>query len=151
MNTVASPNAACGLGARPFVGVDNVAEPLHPAYPSAPPARGGLDHAAGSRVARLARGHRRPPSTGPPLQGDHGNAGFLGQPLRADLVAETAHDVCRRTDEDDAQPVAQLGELGVLGDEAPTDPRRVGPAATRACFKRAVVQVAALSPTVAGR
>ena len=31
-----------------------------------------------------------------------------------------------RTDEHDAEPLAQLGELGPLGDEPPSDPRRVG-------------------------
>ena len=31
-----------------------------------------------------------------------------------------------RADEDDAEPVAQLGELGALGHEPPPDPRRVG-------------------------
>ena len=55
-----------------------------------------------------------------------GHAGLLGQQLGADLVAEPAHHIGARTDEDDAEVDAELGELGPFGDEPPTHPRRIG-------------------------
>ena len=61
-------------------------------------------------------------STAPAAPRGDGHAGLLGQLLGLDLVAQRAHVVGLGADEDDPQPVAQLGERGVLGDEAPADP-----------------------------
>ncbi len=47
------------------------------------------------------------------------------------------------TDEHDVQPLAQLRELGILGDEAPSDPGRVGPRDHERALERVVIQVAA--------
>ena len=100
-----------------------------PDQPDAAPAaaRGGLDH---QRIADRLRGgpcflqvgHR----AAAPRRERH--ASLLGQPLGLDLVAEPAHDVGRRADEGDPQPLAQLGELGLLRDEPPARPHRIGPA-----------------------
>lgn len=54
------------------------------------------------------------------------HADLLGEELGLDLVAEQTHRVGGRADEGDVQPGAHVGESGVLGDEAPTDPHRVG-------------------------
>ena len=54
------------------------------------------------------------------------HAGCFGEPLGRDLVAKQAHDRRVGPDEDDAEPLAQFGELGLLGDEAPPDPDRIG-------------------------
>ncbi len=55
-----------------------------------------------------------------------GYAGPLGEQLGTDLVAEAAHHIGIRTDEDDAEVDAELGELGPFGNEPPTHPCRIG-------------------------
>ena len=65
-----------------------------------------------------APGRRRPGR-----RGSDRHAHLLGEPLDADLVAQAPNDVGRRTDEDDADASAHLGEGGILGDEAPSRPR----------------------------
>ncbi len=79
------------------------------------------------------------------------HVGLLGEPLGGDLVADEAHHRRIGADEDDAEPLAQLRELGVLGDEAPPDPRRVGAGLLERALQRAVVQVGAASRAVASR
>jgi hypothetical protein len=71
------------------------------------------------------------------------DAGLLGQALALDLVAERAHDAGVGSREDDPQPVAQLGEGRVLGDEAPADPRRVGTGLDKGALEALVVEVGA--------
>ena len=68
----------------------------------------------------------------PAAPGRDRHAGLLGEPLGRDLVAEAAHASALGPDEDDAEPLAQLGERRVLGHEAPADPGGVGAASRRA-------------------
>ena len=62
----------------------------------------------------------------------HRQARLLGQALGRDLVAEQPHGARVGADEDDAQALAELREVRMLGDEAPADPRGVGPVAMSA-------------------
>jgi hypothetical protein len=102
---------------------------------------GGLDH---ERVAdrlgldRRVLGVRDRPAA--PRRDRH--AAGLGELLGGDLVAERAHDLRARPHEHDVQPLAQLDEPGVLGDEAPADPDRVGARCRQRARERVVVQVA---------
>ena len=76
------------------------------------------------------------------------DAGRLGQPLGLDLVADAAHHRRVRADEHDAQPVAELDKLRVLGHEAPADPRRVGAGGPQRTLERRVIQVRAAAGAV---
>ncbi len=109
-------------------------------HAAAAAARRGLDHqrvpdllAVGERV--LDALHR--PAA--PRRDRH--AGLLGQPLGLDLVAERAHDVRIGADEDDAEPLAQLRERGMLGDEPPAHPGRVGLRGDERTLELLVVQI----------
>ena len=55
----------------------------------------------------------------------HAQAGLLGQPLRRDLVAHAPQRAAVGADEEDAEPLAQLHEVGPLGHEPPSGPDRV--------------------------
>jgi hypothetical protein len=107
-----------------------------------PPAAagGGLEH---ERVADALRRRERviEGRDGAPAPRRDGDADLLGDQLRADLVAQLAHRVRVRPDEGDADLLAQLGEHGVLGDEAPADPRGVGPGLEQGPFEHRVVEV----------
>ena len=98
--------------------------------------RVGEDLHADAMRARNAGVLRRRPGVDP-------QARLLGEPLHAGLVAEAPDDVGRRTDEDDADASAQLGEGGILGDEAPSHPGRVGAARPERPLELAVVEVGA--------
>ena len=74
----------------------------------------------------------------------HRHAGFFGEPLGGDPVANQTHDRRVGPDEDDAEPLAQLGELGLLRDEAPPDPDRIGARLAQGALQRLVVEVAAV-------
>ena len=128
------PGALEGL-VEPMVVVD-------PPDAAASAARGRLDH---QRVAdgggvRACFVERLDGSTAP--RRDR-HVGALGQQLGFDLVAEPAHDVRAGTDEGDAQPLAQLGELRPLRDEPPAHPRRVGPGCDEGPLQRVEVEVGA--------
>ena len=69
------------------------------------------------------------------------DAGLLGEHLRLDLGAEQPHGLGRRADERHAERGAQLGEGGVLGDEAPADPGGVGAALPQRPAELGVVEV----------
>ena len=71
------------------------------------------------------------------------HADLLGQPLGFDLVAEPAHDLGGRADKGDPQPVTQLGELGLLRDEPPARPHRVGPALPQRALQLGIVEIGA--------
>ncbi len=95
------------------------------AHAAAAGARGGLDHqreadALGVRGRLLGRCDR------PAAPRRDRDAGLLGDALGGDLVTQRAHDPGVRADEDDAETLAELGELRALGDEAPADPDRLG-------------------------
>jgi len=72
------------------------------------------------------------------------HADLLGQQLRADLVAQTSHGDRARTDERDADPVAQVGKVRVLGDEAPADPCGVRAGLCQRAFEDGEVEVGAV-------
>ena len=61
------------------------------------------------------------------------------------LVDQAAHDLGGRADEDDADTRAHLDEGGILGDEPPSDPGRVGTALAQRPLELPVVEVGALS------
>ena len=74
----------------------------------------------------------------------HRHAGCFGEPLGRDPVASQTHDRCVGPDEDDAEPLAQFGELGLRCDEAPPDPDRIGARLAQGALQRLVVEVAAV-------
>jgi hypothetical protein len=110
--------------------------------PAAPAAAAGLDD------QRVADGVGVPPAVVgtldravAPRRDRH--PGLLGEHLRLDLGAEQPHGLRGRPDEGHAEVGAQLGEGGVLGDEAPADPGRVGAAGAQGPGQLGVVEVRA--------
>ena len=106
-------------------------------------ARGGLEHqrvadAAPPRASAVVEGGDR--AAAPRRDRD---ADLLGDQLGADLVAELAHRLGVGPDEGDADPLAQLGERRVLGDEAPADPGGVGAGLDQGALKHGEVEVGA--------
>ena len=81
------------------------------------------------------------------------HAGLLGHQLGLDLVAQRAHDVAGRADEDEAHLLDHVRERGVLGDEAPAGPDGVGLGRDQGLLEALVVQVraGALAVGVDGR
>jgi hypothetical protein len=71
----------------------------------------------------------------------HRHAGFLGEPLGGDLVTNQPDDRRVRPDEDDAESLAPFGKLGLLRDEAPPDPDRIGARRAQGARQRVVVEV----------
>ena len=131
MNTVASPNAL-SPSERALSNASARPSSASTRRMPAPAAAGGrLDH---QRVADLGGVDpcllQRVDRPAAPWR--HWHVGLLGEALGADLVAEPAHHIGAGSDERDAQPLAQLGELRSLGDEAPAHPRRVRHAPRRA-------------------
>jgi hypothetical protein len=129
-----------GFVTRALVGIAQLGLALdHPNSP-ATAARGCLEHQRvpddGRLLHRGVEGIDRPPAP----RGDR-NAHLLGEELRTDLVPEFAHRLGRRADEGDAQPMTQLGEVRVLGDEPPPDPHRVGLRRQERDLEQVVVQV----------
>ncbi len=113
-----------GLLAGALVGVGEVFGDVHPADAASATAGGGLEH---ERVADPFGGGQRlvqavDRATAPRRDRD---PDLLGDQLGADLVAQLAHRVPGRADEGDAEGFHQVGEAGVLGDEAPAHPDRV--------------------------
>ena len=115
-----------GLLAGALVGVGEVFGNVHPADAASATAGGGLEH---ERVADPAGGGQRlvqaVDRAAAPRRDRH--ADLLGDQLGADLVAQLAHGVPGWADEGDAEGFHQVGETGVLGDEAPAHPDRVRP------------------------
>ena len=116
---------ALGLAAGRGDGVEQGLLALDRAHAAAAAAPRGLQHhrvadLAGEaldllRVVRQRRGGRH-----------HRRAAGDGQVARRDLVAQGAHGVGARADEDDAGGGAGLGELGALGEQAVARVDRVG-------------------------
>ena len=98
---------------------------LNPAHPATAAARGGLDHHREPELLAVADGvlDGLDRLAAP---GRHRHIGLLGQALALDLVAERPHHVGVGSNEHDPESLAQLRELGVLGDEPPADPCSVG-------------------------
>ncbi len=128
------------LGAGSLERVGDLAGLLDASHAAAAAARRRLDHQREAELVADPLGVLdavdRPAA---PRRDRH--AGLLGQLLGLDLVAERAHDVGVRPGEDDAEPLAQLGEGGVLGHEAPADPGGVGPGLGQGPLERLVVEV----------
>jgi hypothetical protein len=126
---------------RALEGRGHLAGARHDADPASSPARGRLDD---DRVAEsLGRGRRLARAGhGPAAPRDHRDAGVFRELLGADLVAQAPHGVGRRADEDDAEPVAELGEAGVLGDEPPAGPDGVRARGREGGLEPRVVEVA---------
>ena len=82
-------------------------------------------------------------STGPLRPRRDRHAGLLGHQLGLDLVAQRAHDVAGRADEDEAHLLDHVHERGMLGDEAPAGPDRVGLGLDQGLLEALVVQVRA--------
>ncbi|CAA9215716.1 MAG: hypothetical protein AVDCRST_MAG76-392 [uncultured Acidimicrobiales bacterium] len=75
--------------------------------------------------------------------GRHRHIGLLGQALGGDLVPKAAHHGRGGAQERDPQPLAALGEVGVLGHEAPARPDGVGPPPQQGTLQELVVEVGA--------
>ena len=85
--------------------------------------------------------------------GRDGHAGLLGHQLGLDLVAQRAHHVAGRADEDEAHLLDHVRERGVLGHEAPAGPDGVRLGRDQGLLEALVVQVRAgpLAVVVDGR
>ena len=130
------------LGAGALEGLRDLVLAVDAAH-AAPAAAGrGLDHQREAELAGLADGVLGALDR-PAAPRRDGDAGPLGEPLALDLVAERAHDVGVGPREDDPEPVAELREGGVLGDEAPADPRRVRARLDERALEALVVEVGA--------
>ena len=134
------------LCARRLEGGRQVLGPLDHADAAPAAAGAGLDH---DRVADLlrcaARGLQIGQRRAAPRQ--HGHAGALGHQLRADLVAERAHHRAGRAEEAQSARDHGVGELGILGDEAPARPDGVGAAGDDRRQQRLAVEVGAHGAT----
>ena len=129
-----------GLGACTLERGGELVRTIDAAHPAPAAARGGLDH---QRVTDLLPLRERVLDAldGPAAPRCDRDAGLLGQPLCLDLVSERAHDVGIGADEHDPEPFAQLREAGMLGDEPPAHPGRVGLRCDERALELGVVQV----------
>ncbi len=136
----AAAEGALGLVAGALVGVLELGRGLDLADAAPAAAGGGLEHEG---VADALRGLERlleglDPAAGP---GRNRYADLLGDQLGADLVAELAHGLAAGPDEGDAEPLAEVREVRVLGDEAPADPDGVGLGGDQGALEGGVVEV----------
>ena len=129
-----------GLVARPLEGRQQLGLGLHDPDPAPAAAAGRLDHEREADRGRVAERVRVGLHRAPAPLGDR-YPDLLGEQLGGDLVAEAPHRVGGRADERDADPLAQLGERGVLGDEPPPDPGRVRAALAQRPLELGVVDV----------
>ena len=118
------------------------------AHPAAAAAGCGLDHQRVADRVGVTLGVLDALDRASAPRGD-GHVGLLGQPLALDLVAERAHHVGVGADEHDPEALAELRELGVLGDEAPANPRRVRARLGQRPLELVVVEVAAFAQAMA--
>ena len=120
-----------------------VLEPVHvvdAADAATAAAGGGLDHQReADALGVLARFLDRLDRPVAPRRDRH--AGLLGHQLGLDLVAQRAHHVARRADEDQAHLLDHVRERGVLGHEAPAGPDRVGAGRDQGLLEALVVEV----------
>ena len=136
----AVPGGALALGGGTREGVLEVLGTGHVPDAPAPAAGGGLDH---EREADLLGGLRGGLGVGdgPAAPGRHRDAHALGDPLGLDLVPEPLHGLRARAHERDPEALAEGGELGALGDEAPAGPDGVGPAGDQHALELGEVEV----------
>ena len=143
ISTVGSPKLCAASSRARSNAAAQVLGALDAAHAAAAAAGRGLDH---QRVAdRLAVTRDRVVGVldRPAAPRRHGHASLLGELLGRDLVAERAHDARVGPGEDDVEPLAQLGEARVLGDEAPADPGGVRAGRRQRALERLVVEVGA--------
>ena len=123
---------------------------LHAANPTASAARGRLDHQGVAEARRVpARVFECRHFAATPW-GDR-NLRLLGELLGGDLVAQLAHHIAGRPDEDDPESFAEVSKPGVLGDEAPSRPNRLRARFDQRAFEAIVVEVARLAMAFAGQ
>ncbi|MPM26853.1 hypothetical protein SDC9_73358 [bioreactor metagenome] len=131
---------ALGLVAGALVGVGQVTGRPDLADAAAATTGGRLEHQRVADPVRRSQGLLEGVHTAPGPRRDR-DADLLGEELAADLVAELAHRVTARADEGDAEALDEIGEGGVLGDEAPADPDRVGAGRGQRPGQQLVVEV----------
>ena len=129
-----------GLVAGALEGVLQVVGRGHHPDAAAATSRGRLEH---QRVPDLGRAGQRVLERvdGAPAPGRHRDTDLLGKQLRADLVAQPAHRLRTRADEHDAQAFAEGHERGVLGQEAPARPHRIGAGLGQGPFQHRQVDI----------
>ena len=112
-------------------------------------AGGGLDQEGKAQTlgmrAGIGDGLDRP--TAP---GSDGNLGLLRETFRSDLVAQAAHHIAARPDENDSHLAAKIGECRMFRHKAPAHPNRICTRGRERLFQPAVVEVAALGPMSIG-
>ena len=128
--TSSLPKAACASrrATRQHLGELRVALDHAHAAPAPAPARLEHHRVADALRQRAAAARSRGSGAG---RGHHGHARRDRKVARRDLVAEHAHGVRARADEDDAGRGTRLGELGVLGEETVARVHRVHPGLAR--------------------
>jgi hypothetical protein len=112
----------------------------HPADAATPATGGRLEHEgvadSGRGRAGLLQGLDAASAPGRDRDPD-----LLGDEFAADLVAELAHGRGAGPHEGDPDPRTHLGELGMLGDEAPAHPGGVGARLHEGAFEDGVVEI----------
>ena len=110
--------------------------------PAAAASRGGLDHDGKADACRVTKrildGIHRAPA--PRRDGDLTR---LCEPFRGDPVADEPHHRRVGAHEYDPEPLAQVRKVGILGHEAPSDPRGVRAGGDQRLLERAVIEVIA--------
>jgi hypothetical protein len=135
---VAERPARLGPGALEGAGQLGVAR--HQPDAPAPAAGGRLHHERVADDVGVAAGllHRRHRPAAPR---GHRHPRLLGQELGGDLVAQLAHHARAGAEEGNAQVLAPLDEVGVLGDEPPARPHGVGTGVAERPLEQVVVEV----------
>src|SRR6202158_5704942 len=131
------------FGAGTFEGVRQLVCRVHEANPVTAPACCRLDEQRKTDTVGLGSGicqgfHR------PTAPGSDCDLGVLRKTFGSDLVAELAHHVAGRSDENDSHLTAEIGERGVFCHEAPANPDSIGTRRRKRLFESPVVEVAAL-------
>jgi len=134
------PERALGLVAGALVGVGEFVGGGDLADAAAAAAGRRLEHQRVADALGRGEGILEAVDPAPAPRGD-GHPDLLGDELAADLVAQPSHRLAGRPDERDAQRGHEVGERGVLGDEAPADPHGVRARLGQHAGQQVVVQV----------
>jgi hypothetical protein len=137
------PEGLKRLGASVLKGFRQLMGGTHAANSVTAASRRGLDHEGIAQAFTLEQGllqgvHR---SVAP---GCYCDVRLLGQTLGGNLVTQPAHHISIRPDEHDVQLVAKIGEFGVFGYKAPSDPSCLGARHLQRLLQPSIVNVAAL-------